>query len=105
MIEAKYKTQFYVDETREDTGPVVRWLSNDRIPFPDMLQNFREAGWIDRQTERNSLEQRRVEDRAALEQYVKNYRGPSAEDLAEMRAEFGAGAQVVNVLTGHRYTV
>lgn len=105
MVDAKYKSQFHIDETNDATGPVVRWNSNDRIPFPDMLQEFREAGWIDRQTESNSLVQRKVEDRKAIESYIQNYKGPSQEEMLEMRAEFGAGARVVNVITGHSYTV
>jgi len=105
MIDPKRKEDFYVDETNSATGPVVRWLSNDRIPFGDMLAEFARAGWISVQTVENSLAQRRIEDRIALEAYAKNYKGPSQEDMFEMRAAFGPGAQVVNVLTGHRYTV
>jgi len=105
MIDAKRKEDFYVDETNSATGPVVRWNSNDRIPFGDMLSEFATAGWISVQTVENSLAQRRIEDRIALEAYAKNYRGPSQEERFEMQAAFGSGAQVVNVLTGHRYTV
>jgi len=105
MIDAKYKSQFYIDETNSATGAVIRWNSNDRIPFEDMLQNFVDAGWITAQELRNSVEQRVEEDRIAIEQYRKNRRAPSAEELFEMRAAFGAGARVVDVLTGEEYTV
>ena len=105
MIDAKYKSQFYIDETNSATGAVIRWNSNDRIPFEDMLQNFVDAGWITAQELRNSVEQRVEEDRVAIEQYRnrKNRRAPSAEELFEMRAAFGAGARVVDVLTGEVY--
>ncbi len=43
---------------------------------------------------------REAEGEAALESYRTNRRAPSAEKLAEMRAAFGEGATVVNVLTG-----
>jgi hypothetical protein len=107
MIDAKYKTQFYVDETREDTGPVVRWNSNDRIPFPDMLENFRKAGWIDAQTEQNSLVQRKVEDAQAIAQYVaaREQFGYSDEERFEMRAAFAAGTRVTDVFTGRTITI
>jgi len=105
MIDAKRKEDFYVDETNSTSGPVVRWNSNDRIPFGDMLSEFATAGWISMQTVENSLAQRRIEDRRAIEAYRKNYRGPSQEEQFEMRAAFGSGARVVNVLTGRRYTV
>lgn len=105
MIDPKRKEDFYVDETDSDTGPVVRWNSNDRIPFGDMLAEFARAGWISVQTVENSLAQRKIEDRISLEAYRRNYKGPSEEELFEMRAAFGAGARVVNALTGHEYTV
>ena len=105
MIDPKRKEDFYVDETNSDTGPVVRWNSNDRIPFGDMLAEFARAGWISVQTVENSLAQRKIEDRISLEAYRRNYKGPSEEELFEMRAAFGAGARVVNAITGHEYTV
>jgi hypothetical protein len=105
MVDAKYKSQFYIDETNSATGPVVRWNSNNSIPFEDMLQNFEDAGWIDGQIYVNSVEQRQIEDAEAIAQYRKNRRAPSAEDLFEMRAAFGAGATVVDVLTGREYTL
>jgi hypothetical protein len=105
MIDSKRKEDFYIDETDSKSGPVVRWNSNDRIPFGDMLAEFAHAGWISVQTVENSLAQRKIEDRISLENYRRNYRGPSEEELFEMQAAFGPGAQVVNVLTGHHYTV
>jgi len=101
----KYATQFYIDETNEHTGPVVRWNSNDRVPFDDMLQEFLQAGLIDRQTLVNSNEARRVETAQFLANYRANYRGPSEEERFEARAAFGPGARVVNVITGHEYVV
>lgn len=104
MVDAKYKAQFYIDETNSESGPVVRWNTNDRIPFEDMLQEFVTAGWIGQVELNNSLRQRKIEDRIAIENYRKNYRGPSQEELFEARAAFGAGKKIVNVLTGTEYT-
>lgn len=101
----KRKGDFYVDETRDEFGPHVRWKSNDRVPFDDMLAAFESLGWINNQERENSNFARSVETSAAIAKYRKNYRGPSQEELAEARAAFGAGATVVNVITGHRYTV
>jgi hypothetical protein len=84
---------------------VVRWNSNDRIPFGDMLTEFANAGWITEQTVENSLAQRKIEDRKAIQAYVDNYRGPSEEEMFEARAAFGAGARVYNVFTGTSYSV
>jgi len=38
---AMYKDEFYIDE-----NDIVRWNSNDREPFGDMLLDFEEAGLI-----------------------------------------------------------
>ena len=37
-----------------------------------------------------------------LEAYRKNYKGPGEEEKAEMRAAFGTGTTVVDVITGER---
>lgn len=105
MIDAKRKEDFYIDETDSTSGPVVRWSSNNRIPFGDMLAEFARAGWISLQEVENSLVQRKIEDRISIENYRKNYRGPSEEEMLEARAAFGAGARVVNIFTGTSYSV
>lgn len=98
----KYKTEFYIDETRDETGPVVRWNSNDRIPFEDMLQYFLSQGWIDQLIVENSLRTRKEEDAQAIAAYVAHRKrvGYSAEERFEMRAAFGRGARVTDVFTG-----
>ena len=42
------------------------------------------------------------EVKESIAEYRRNYKGPSEEELAEMRAAFGPGQVVVNVLTGTR---
>ena len=37
----------------------------------------------------------------AIEEYKKNYTGPSEEELFEMRASFGDNVTVIGVLTGN----
>ena len=37
-----------------------------------------------------------------LEAYRKNYQGPSEEEKAEMRAAFGTGSTVADIITGER---
>jgi hypothetical protein len=100
----KYANEFYIDETNSEAGPVVRWNSNDRIPFEDMLTEFLNQGLIGALELNNSLVQRKIEDRLAIEAYCKNYRGPSDEERFEARAAFGPGAELVNVFTGHKWT-
>ena len=45
---------------------------------------------------------REAEVEASIAEYRRNYKGPSQEELAEMRSAFGPGAVVVNALTGDR---
>ena len=45
---------------------------------------------------------RETENAAFLAEYRVRRNAPSAEELAEMRATFGAGATVVDVLTGEK---
>jgi len=51
----KYKNDFYLD------GDIVRWKSNDQIPFGDMLLDFCEAGLVSPKQLRLSCEIRENE--------------------------------------------
>ena len=46
---------------------------------------------------------REAEVKADLESYRASRKAPSGEELAEMRAAFGEGATVVDVLTGEKF--
>ena len=96
------KAEFYIDETNADFGPVVRWNSSNNIPFEDKLTEFLVAGLIDLKTVANSLNARKIEDAAFLEEYVasRKKRGYSEEEMFEMRAAFGPGETVVDIFTG-----
>ena len=99
------KEKFYIDETVE--APVIRWKSNNNIPPLECLDAFLKVGYITKQEFDNSNEQRQIEVSARLEEYRKQMENyvPSAEEQYEMRAAFGAGAKVVNVITGATYNV
>ena len=43
---------------------------------------------------------REAELAAFTAEYKKNYTGPSEEEIAEMRAAFGPGQTIVNIITG-----
>jgi hypothetical protein len=92
-------TQTYFEETAD--GQVVRWMSNDTVPPLEILTELFIAGYITREIHFNSMNAKRADDAAFLEQYVANRRkfGYSAEEKFEMRAAF-AGETVVDVFTG-----
>lgn len=81
---------------------VVRWESNKRVPPIDIMElwnflnfdfDFIKSQQVSKQESSDFLEDYR-------RQRTKN--PPSAEELSEMRASFGEGDTVVNVLTGQR---
>lgn len=88
-------------------GGVVRWISSNNIPFDDMLAKFVVEGKITSREAEISAEQRKVEDAAAIERYIQRNKGRklSDEERFEMRAAFGEGAEVTNILTGDTYKV
>ncbi len=45
-----------------DHDHIVRWRSNDQIPFQDMLADFRAMGWIDEDAQLGSSLLREKED-------------------------------------------
>lgn len=100
------KFEFYIDETNQDAGPVVRWVSSNNIPFPDMLERFVLSGEITETEMANSLVQRKIEDAAAIEMYIANRQqyGYSPEELFEMKAAFG-DEEVVDIFTGKTITL
>ena len=103
MMNVNKEFEFYIDETNEVSGPVVRWVSSNNIPFEDMLERFLLAGVITDTEMANSIAYRKVEDKAFLEAYVAQRQkyGYTDEEKFEMRAAFG-DEEVVDVFTGKR---
>jgi len=97
--------QQHFQDAYVDAAGIIRWTSNCRIPFPDMLMDFLSAGLATADSVASSITQRRIEDEASLKDYVKRNRGRklSSEEQSEMTAAFGPGQSVVNVLTGVVY--
>ena len=89
-------------------GGVVRWNSNNNVPFEDMLTDFAEAGFIPFVTVVTSLEAREVDNKAFFAEYRKAQANRTEEQIAEQRFEaraaMGPGVEMVNIFTGERYT-
>ena len=87
-----------------DMDDVVRWRSNDKVPFLDMVTDFATLGFIaDFQVEL-SENTRKIEQTAFLKEYMFAQANRSEEEKNEERmmaqAAFGSDARVVNVITG-----
>ena len=100
--EAEKSVKSYFEETSTVDG-VIRWNSNDRVPPTELLELWAYVGILDRYVYYKSIEVQEREQAASIQQYKEaraKQGGYSQEQLFEMRAAFGAGATVVNVLTG-----
>lgn len=95
-------------ETATVKGGVVRWNSNNQVPFEDMLTDFAEAGFIPFVTVGTSLEARDVDNKAFFAEYRKAQANRSEEQIREQRFEaraaMGPGVDMVNIFTGETYT-
>jgi hypothetical protein len=88
------------NEAYQDNKGVWRWKSNNRVPFEDMLESWN----LDEETFKKCVAAREADDANFFANYRKqmeNYE-PDAETLYEMKAAFGEGAEVVNVITGKK---
>ncbi len=86
------------DEAYQDDEGVWRWKSSNNVPFEDML----ECWGLDDETMQKCIAAREKDCAEFAEDYRKRMENhvPSDEELYEMRAAFGEGAKVVNVITG-----
>ena len=96
-------------EERQITGEiffgadgVVRWTSNNPVMPKDCREILSHTVYRDLFNEDASRAAEEAETTAFLEAYRKNYKGPGEEEKVEMRAAFGTGATVVDVITGER---
>lgn len=97
------------DEAREsfkgaliDESGVARWDTNNQVPPKDLMQVWADLGLPFNYEA--SVAEYDAELSAFLADYRANYHGPSAEERAEARVAFGPGHELVNVITGHRWT-
>ncbi len=81
---------------------VVRWTSNNRVMPKDCREILSHTAYRDLFSEEASRAAEDAETAAFLESYRKNYTGPSEEEKAEMRAVFGTGTTVCDIITGER---
>lgn len=82
-----------------DSKGVIRWISNNAVPFADML----EFNHFDPHVLNLCQQVREDETFQILKAYRKQSRKPSAEEVSEMQAAFGPDVkEVVNVITGRR---
>lgn len=85
------------DATVDENG-AISWKSNGSYLMDDFCEKLEFAGFpFSRETTKAA---RDAQVAAELAEYRKNYRGPSAAEMDEMRSTFGEGTTVVDVLAG-----
>lgn len=97
------REQFLTKSYWDINDRVYRWRSNDNIPFEDLLKEQGvPSGIID-----HCNRIRDEETATMMEQYRQRWRNLSAEERAErdfeLRAAFGPGEDVVDVISGERF--
>ena len=86
-----------------DAQGIMRWRSNESVPPADCLMAALDMGLITLPQHNHSVEVGKAETRKVIEAYrAAQPAQPSDEELYEMRAAFGRGEVVVNVITGRR---
>jgi hypothetical protein len=92
-------------ELSDTEWPRLRWTSNGRPPMDDMLAALLILDLITREQADEASTTRAAEIADLLKGHRADWRPghaskPDAEELSEMRAAFGPGVTVVNVITG-----
>lgn len=86
-----------------DQAGVVRWKTNGQVPPREVLEFWAYAQKpFDLEASLRALEE---DVERFIQEYRRRWRPPGPEALAELRAAFGPGAVVVDVLAGRRFKV
>lgn len=86
-----------------DEYGAIKWRNNRRYLHDDFCEKLEYACYPF--SRKATARAREEADRAFFEEYRKADHTPSAEMLAEMRAAFGEGAVVVDVISGRKFRV
>jgi len=90
-----------VKDMNIDENGVATWKSNGHCLMDDYLELLEYGGVKEVSRENTKI----ARDKETAE-FLKNYRHePTEEEMLEMRAAFGEGTVVVDVLSGKRYAV
>lgn len=90
----------------DDLG-VATWKSNGHCIMDDMAEVVEHSKYADIFDRKATKDMRAIENEKFFKQYresMKNHK-PSEEEMFEMRATFGRGTKVVDVITGETITL
>ena len=93
-------TKNNINHEFEVINDIIRWTSNNRVPPDDCLIDIVKTGLVTKEQVYKSVQVREEELNEFLKEYRKTHQIISSEERYEMRAAFGPGKTVVNVITG-----
>ena len=103
-------TKFKQGEVKFQNG-AAGWLFDNgefRPLMDDAMEQLLEAGLVDQATVEITAEARDVYTEKSIAEYIEAQKNRSAEQIAEerfeARAAMGPGVEMVNIITGERYT-
>ena len=85
-------------EAAVDENGAISWKSNGSYLPDDYCEKLEHAGYPFSREATKAAREAQVS--RELAEYRRNYRGPSAAEMDEMRAAFGEGTTVIDVLAG-----
>ena len=97
---AKMQRRVDNDEIRTNANGGAFWNSNGNYLPADCAEILSHTDFTFSMEE--TARARKAQNAAFLDNYRKNYKGPTAEERMEMEAAFGKGTTVVNVITGKK---
>ena len=103
-------TKFKEGEVKFQNG-AAGWLFDNgefRPLMDDAMEQLLEAGLVDQATVEITAQARDVYTEKSIAEYIQAQKNRSAEQIAEerfeARAAMGPGVEMVNIITGERYT-
>ena len=96
--EAKAAAEHAAEAAIVDEHGAISWKSNGRYLPDDYCEKLEYTGYPFSREATAAARQAQVAEE--LTEYRRNYREPSAAERDEMRATFGEGATVIDVLAG-----
>lgn len=92
-------------ETLAVVDGVARWTTNGQVPPADAMALLEALGFVSAEVVAASATVRDAETAAFFAEYRRRQPAvPSDEEQYEMRAAFGPGVEVVDVISGRRWT-
>lgn len=102
VVQAKREAASAVKEADDfatvESDGAIKWNNNDAYIPDDFCEKLEYMGYpFSREATKAKRDAQVAKE---LADYRANYTGPSEEEIAEMRATFGEGEEIVDVITG-----